>query len=202
MKLVGKSKVALAICFLGCGASVATATQITYNLNFTTIGFGTPAGSFTYDSQAALGSQFSNFLVTWNGYTFNFTGAANTGPSLTGTCNSTPQNSATSFLLLTTGACTPTLIFAYIGREAGNGNPAQFEFDNEIACCSIDRSLSVFSTAVETRNTSDRGIGNFTSTAASPEPSTTCLGILGGSLLAAAVRRRRRLQSMNATRRT
>ena len=74
MKLVSKFGVGFAICFLGCGASVATASQITYNINFTnTFGIGPAAGSFTFDSQAALGSQFSNFLVTWDGYTFDYT---------------------------------------------------------------------------------------------------------------------------------
>jgi hypothetical protein len=143
-------------------------------MSFTNSGQGGPAaGCFTYDAQAALGSQFSSFLVTWDGYTFNFASAANTGPLLGGSCNSTPKNSATSFLLLTIGACTPTLNFGWREMESGNGQVAEFIFFDGILSVSEDRDLgNVSSTAAETRNTLDTGFGNFTTAAATPEPST------------------------------
>lgn len=50
------------------------ATPITYNIEFTTsFGTGPSSGSFTYDPSTG----FSDFIVQWDGVTFNLTSAAN-----------------------------------------------------------------------------------------------------------------------------
>jgi hypothetical protein len=63
----------------GIIASGAFAAPIPYAISFTTAtGAPTPtSGSFTYDSAAALGSQFTAFAVAWDGVAFDFTSPAN-----------------------------------------------------------------------------------------------------------------------------
>ena len=64
----------------GIIASGACAAPLAYNINFTTTsGSPTPTGSFTYNSALADGTQFSSFLVDWDGLTFDFMTVANSG---------------------------------------------------------------------------------------------------------------------------
>src|SRR5215471_9359283 len=65
---------AVIVLLLTAAAPASGATN--YAINFTTSS-GSPAplsGSFTYDSTTAV---FTNFLVTWNGHTYDLTAAAN-----------------------------------------------------------------------------------------------------------------------------
>jgi hypothetical protein len=78
----------------------------TYTINFTTVaGSPTPSGSFTYDASAPLGSQFTNFIVDWYGYSIDLTSSAN-NPSGTG-CGT--YNSAATFSFLNGSVpCSPS----------------------------------------------------------------------------------------------
>src|SRR5690242_12311738 len=84
-------------------------TVTPYTINFTTTS-GSPSpdsGSFTYDS---TNPQFSNFLVTWNGGTFDLTLSAN-NPFVGGSCSTEASTASTGFSLmsqsLTGTGCTP-----------------------------------------------------------------------------------------------
>ena len=88
-------------------------TITNYVINFTTTsGSPTPAsGSFTYDSSNPL---FSNFLVTWNGLTFDLTALANApGLGLIG-CTGESRTPAYGFSLLSQSlaGCAPTYTWA------------------------------------------------------------------------------------------
>lgn len=59
----------------------AFASPMTYGITFTTvIGDAPTSGSFTYDASIP---SFSNFLVVWDGFSFDLTASAN-GPSVGG----------------------------------------------------------------------------------------------------------------------
>src|ERR1035438_3957196 len=63
--------------FIGLVGAVSSATAgtITYNINFTTTGGLAPlSGTFTYDLTL---NTFTNFLVTWDGTTFDLRSEAN-----------------------------------------------------------------------------------------------------------------------------
>jgi len=87
-------------------APVAVAGPIdatTYTINFMGRGTLPTAGSFTYDPNTPI---FTNFLVTWQGLTFDLTSSANVpqmSPTIPG-CLSGMSGAASSFALLS-GAC-------------------------------------------------------------------------------------------------
>jgi hypothetical protein len=92
-----------------CGASLAFASPVDYTINFTnteTSGLAPTAGSFVYDAGAA--DPFSDFTVTWDGYTFDLTAGANDPDALgpTPSCLAGLTGGAESFALLD-GACSP-----------------------------------------------------------------------------------------------
>jgi hypothetical protein len=78
----GKTKTsalpALAFILL-CGVVQVQAAPILYDINFTSFFNPDPpiSGSFDYNAAAAVGSQFTNFDVIWEGTTFDLTAAAN-----------------------------------------------------------------------------------------------------------------------------
>ena len=80
--------------------SGALALPATYSINFTTTS-GSPSptlGTFTFDSAAAPGSQFTAFVVVWDGLIFDFTSLANTATVITAGCESV--TSSTIFQVL------------------------------------------------------------------------------------------------------
>jgi hypothetical protein len=89
--------------------SVANADSIHYTINFSPIDDPAPSGSFTYDANVPV---FTNFLVTWQGLPYNFTSAANlmgspnSGGRIQGVvpCLGGQTGAAASFALLS-GAC-------------------------------------------------------------------------------------------------
>ncbi len=85
------------------------ASPVLYDIDFTPFNFMGPAptsASFDYDASAAVGSQFTDFIVVWNGLTYDLSAAAN---------NPVARNSETS-------TCIPTLDSA--GFFAGLLNPS------------------------------------------------------------------------------
>jgi PEP-CTERM motif len=105
-----KYALALLLGVIAVVAWPARADTVTpYTINFTTTS-GSPSpdsGSFTYDS---TNPQFSNFLVTWNGGTFDLTLSAN-NPFVGGSCSTEASTASTGFSLmsqsLTGTGCTP-----------------------------------------------------------------------------------------------
>ena len=81
--------------FLSVAAAVHAA-PVTYNINFTGVGTLPTSGSFTYD---AANPVFTNFIVVWQGISFNLTAGANVAFAA-GACNTpgTPAEDAFSFL--------------------------------------------------------------------------------------------------------
>jgi len=75
----------------------------TYDINFTGNGILPTAGSFTYDSTTP---SFSDFMVTWDGTTFNLTASANL-PLITPTVSCISATGAAASFALLDGACNP-----------------------------------------------------------------------------------------------
>lgn len=77
-----------------CGAAQVYASPVLYDVDFTAFdldGSSPTAASFDYDASAPVGSQFSDFDVVWDGFTFHLTARANNpdagpGPFTTSTC--------------------------------------------------------------------------------------------------------------------
>ena len=105
-----KYALALVLGAIAVAAWPAYADTVTpYTINFTTT-FGSPSpdsGSFTFDS---TNPQFSNFLVKWEGETFDLTLSAN-NPFVGGSCSTEASTASTGFSLmsqsLTGTGCTP-----------------------------------------------------------------------------------------------
>ena len=101
------------------GASTARAAAITYDITFTSNG-DLPVGSFTYDAAVPA---FTNFLVQWNGLTFDLTSAANSpfddgasGPA----CLGGLTGAAASFVWLSPGCQTFNNSWAGDATPVGN----------------------------------------------------------------------------------
>ena len=111
---------------MGVMGSGAFAAAIPYTINFTTFA-GSPLptfGSFTYDSTAALGSQFASFVVGWDGLTFDLTSEANSPFTLA--CG--PANSSTTFGILSGTLTCPGSPPNVWGGEANPGSFDGFDF--------------------------------------------------------------------------
>jgi len=178
-----------ALGLLVVSAAASLAAPITYNFNWISEGnLPLPtSGSFTYNSAAAVGSQFSNFVIVWDSYTFNFTSVANSATVTTAgvTCPTTASvTSAIIFGFLTgTSECTPTPnTFSWIGNPGGPF-PTFNLYDTSGSPGTSDIELSVASTTSVT-GTPATVSGLFTtSTASVPEPSTFFLAFAGGAVL-------------------
>lgn len=158
------------------------AAPITYDIIFATTG-GSPAptsGSFTYDSAAAIGSQFTDFNVAWDGFILDLTANANVGGGDENNNSCPTPNSATVFLFLTgTNECpgSPAL-FQWEG-SADAGEDGFFYLQDYVPSTSsaIDVSAAAFNF-----NSSgpDFVEGTFVTTVASaPEPPSLLL-LVGG----------------------
>ena len=98
-----KLSLGLSLALLGALSS-AHAAPVKYNIQFTTTsGSPTPAsGSFFYDPDVPV---FSNFLVVWNGISFDMTAAANNPKFAWGACNTAGNGAADTFDFLLNQNC-------------------------------------------------------------------------------------------------
>lgn len=114
-------------------AAVAPASPITYDINFTTLTAGPPptSGSFTYDAGAAT-DPFSNFIVVWNGITYDLTSAANAGGQGAGISCPSPSTQAVFTFLSGTTTCSSGTgdIITWAVRDQAVGYAFQFADGN------------------------------------------------------------------------
>lgn len=109
-------------------------TITTFTISFpTTVGAPSPvSGSFTFDSTIP---QFSNFLVSWDGVTFDLTAAANApltpplGSPSTG-CTGESSTPAYGFVLMsqTAAGCNGATVYAWRGDKNTGATTAEFRF--------------------------------------------------------------------------
>jgi len=150
---------------LVAAGSIATASPITYNINFTTTsGLAPTSGSFIYDASTTT---FSNFIVVWDTDSFDFTDNANTDGGCFGDISP-----ATAFVFLNTG-CGGTRSWLGFVTSIGNGNEAVgFTLSSTQGEISP---ITLFSSSPQASN----GGGTFTISAATPEPAAACMFALG-----------------------
>lgn len=158
--------------------STANAAPISYDINFTGGSPNPTSGSFTYDDAVPT---FSNFVVTWNSITYDFTSTANS-PFLQGACDTVAPD-ARDFFAILSGGCGA-------GNRAWQANSTQ---DPTIFLLGVFANpggdvglLAAVPTAVGILTA-----GEFTITA-TPEPSGAAFLLLGAGALAAARLRRNR----------
>lgn len=164
--------------------SRANAATILYNINFGTAisGMAPTSGSFDYDSLAPLGNQFSNFIVVWDGLSFNVTANANT-PTLNsaGSCTTSGFTSATVFSFLDQTPECPSAPNTYTWQVIATGGPdAQINFfdTNQAGTGDVELSDALVSTLIGPYSS-----GYYTITpAATPEPSTFFLMLTTGGM--------------------
>ena len=145
-------------------------TVTTYDITFTGVGTLPTSGSFTYDSTVP---QFSNFIVDWDGFTFNLTASANNPNSFGGTpaCIGSNTGAAAGFALLTD--CTGAGNMAWEAVQAVN--MVDFEFLADQAGCeafgpceNIDDNYGIAPDP-----TPESGAGSFSITAVPPTTTVT-----------------------------
>ena len=196
----------LAIRILGLlviSGTMSFATPINYT--FTWIPEGQlplpTSGSFTYDSAAAVGSQFSNFQVVWDSFLFDFTAAANSA-TVNSTCGAVTSPEIFAFLTGTSECAPAPDTFSWIGN-AGGPSPTFDLFDTS-GLGTTDIELGATSATIVTGSPAPvsglYSVGRMNTTASVPEPSTVLLGLAGGGLLLGrrmAQARRKSAGSMN-----
>lgn len=185
---------------VGAAAS-ATAAPITYNINFTG---GTPnptSGSFTYDSAAALGSQFTGFNVLWSGISFDLTAQANS-PIAGGTGCPAGLTSATFFSILSgNSVCSGTPSNQWNGFASPPGLESFLICQGTgggMGCNTVGRIAARSDLFLSFSGAPVNASGEFTISPAVPEPSSLAL-LLGGGVWLAWQRRRRDALSRNVT---
>jgi hypothetical protein len=159
------------ILFLGLAgvAGAMHASPILYNFTFTG-GTLTPTGSFDYDPLAST-SPFSSFVITADGFQFNFTSPAN-GVTATGCGGSTGPQSVFNALIGDTGTgCGVQVWVADISSPNSLFSLLNATSYNLTQVTSSAPSSDIFTS------------GTFTATAAAPEPGTWALFLAGAGTL-------------------
>jgi hypothetical protein len=160
-------------------APVAHATPLQYSIIFTThYGIAPSAGSFFYDA-SAIGSQFSSFIVTWDGIQYDLTAAANSPVFEAGALG---ECSSSVFLFLSTGSACTTHAPGAPSWDA-SAYSGFFEFlDEDPDFDGILQVIDYSATPMSFLN----GAGGFAIEIAAtgvPEPTTLLLVLAGGGWL-------------------
>jgi PEP-CTERM motif len=155
------------------------ASPITYNITFTTTtGLAPTSGSFTFDPVTG----FTNFLVLWDGITFNETASANApNVGLTTGCMGEASTPAYGFMLMQKALVGCNGVPVYTWSKFTNFN-TEFQFKAAIATPFGQDTIS----AGNDMSVSATGGGSWSVTpvtAPVPEPSTIGLTLLGLGLL-------------------
>lgn len=169
-----------ALGLLVISAATSFALPITYNFVWSGQSPLPTSGSFTYDSSL---TQFTNFTIVWDGYTFNFLPVVNSTVSSSGCGNITTQQIFNFLTAANTSECNPGpdkltwqglisgqyAIFNLFNTDGGQGvTDIELSVSDQLA---ITGSFGPIS-------------GLYSVTPASvPEPSTLFLALAGGGLL-------------------
>ncbi len=160
-------------------ATSAFASPVLYNITFaTTTGPAPTAGSFTYNSTAPLGSQFTGFTVSWGSGIFDLTATANNGEQFVGTDCGTTASSASVFSFLSgQNVCANAAAIAWDGSTSGIDT---FDFRNqELAGTGPpEASISINSSTLYFSGPGATGTFSVASASTVPEPSTFVLTML------------------------
>ena len=182
--------VARLLLLVGIVAGTATASAITYDINFTD---GSPlptSGSFNYDATTAT---FSAFTISWDGQTFDLTFSAN-APGIGGDpCGGLTGAAATfGFLTDPTGQC-GVLVYGVNWYEyAPTSGSESFGFEGATIPEPVPANwigISATNLSVSPAGTS----GGWTTSVAAPEPSTAAMALIAGAFLARRFLARRKI---------
>ncbi|HYL85374.1 MAG TPA: PEP-CTERM sorting domain-containing protein [Candidatus Angelobacter sp.] len=154
----------------------AYADTFNYTINFTTsFGPGPTSGSFTYDSSTGT---FSNFVVVWDGYSFDLTSSANSTFLHSSGCTGEASTGAYSLELLSQTLTCPSGPEYFWAGQPRVGPTQAFLFDAVVSGGAYDQ----IGTSVPATGATDSSEGNWTiSAVTTPEPSALLL--LGSGLL-------------------
>jgi hypothetical protein len=165
----------------------ATAASVNYTIAFSLTSGSVPApspGTFSYDADAAIGSQFSGFFVTWDGIFYDLTAEANAPVSAGTDCGT---NSADFFQLLSTGSTCSTQGAnepQWFGNAYAGQNYNLFEFGDKNSAGTS--SLLVEAYHVGRVGGANASYGTWTiDVVPAPEPGTLIMLLTGGALLVA-----------------
>jgi hypothetical protein len=184
----------LTLVFIGALPALATPVLYTIDFSLTQDGPLPTSGSFIYDASA---SAFTSFDVVWDGDTFDLTSAANTYTSTSPTdpCFSGSTNGAQEVFLLMT-ACSADDNASYYTAppqyEAniypyGSPNYTNFQFLTTASTNPGPNQMNLYTPAVGTSGCpadtcytySAQVVGEFEATAATPEPGSCALTLIG-----------------------
>jgi hypothetical protein len=171
----------------------AMAAPVHYNIQFSgsTVSSTLPTGSFDYDPTTPA---FSNFVVEWNGRSFDLTGGANSPTVFVSNVAGAPVCGATSgaeksFLLLSKDSCLPQELAPKEWELFPLGSDSlHFDFVGGGGEAEMFFTSSFVDYANECQP--DCGSGSWEISRAIPEPGT--LALLGFGLAGLAASRRRR----------
>jgi|SRR5208282_4700195 len=154
------------------------ASSVNYTISFTTSA-GSPgptSGSFTYDSGTGT---FSNFVVAWDGYSFNLTSSANSTFLGASGCTGEASSGAFSFALLSQALTCPSAPEYFWFGQPRVGPTQVFVFEDEVSGSAYDQ----IGTSLPATGATDSAEGNWTISAAANTPEPSGFLLLGSGLV-------------------
>jgi hypothetical protein len=201
-KLNWQKRLRLAAVLLFLGVAPIYASPVLYNMSFTAfplMSIEPTSGSFYYDASAPVGSQFTDFSIVWDGFTFDLTNAGNY-PSVQTNSNTSaciPSLDSAGFFAGLTMPSNCSSLTTHWSAEAGfsTGFPGTFAaFNIEIG--GPDNMSNLQANVLESVSYSGPELGNegrWSVNVATPEPAAMP-ALLIGSLACMVIKRRTQLQ--------